>query len=75
MTLDVSLTLGGIHVRVPDDAGVHITAKAKLAGIDAEGFTKRGGEYYSTNWETAGRKVTITGTAALAGLEVGWIEP
>jgi hypothetical protein len=48
---------------------------AKLAGIGAEGFVKRGGEYYSANWETAARKVTITGTAALAGLEVGWIEP
>jgi hypothetical protein len=75
MTLDASLTLGGMKIRVPDDAGVHITAVAKLAGIGAEGFVKRGGEYYSANWETAARKVTITGTAALAGLEVGWIEP
>jgi hypothetical protein len=75
MTLDAQVTLGGFHVRVPNDAGVHVTARTKLAGVDADGFTKRGGEYFSANWETAARKVTITGNAALAGLEVGWIEP
>ncbi len=75
MTLDLTATLGGFELKVPSDAGVRITASSKLGGIDAKGYTLRDGTYYSANYATAKRKLTITGSATLGGLEVNWVEP
>ena len=75
MALDASVTVGGLELRVPRDAGVKVNATTTLADLEATGFVKRDGVYYSPNYETAARKVTVDARAKLAGVEVSWIEP
>ena len=75
MTLDGTVTMGGLNLSVPRDAGVKVTAYTKLAGLDAKGFVKKDGAYYSANYETAPRKLTVTGGVTLGGIEVNWVEP
>jgi hypothetical protein len=74
MTLDVTVAVGGLQVRVPRDAGVKVTAVTHLGGIDAAGFTEKDGEYTSANYATATRKVNITGSVSLGGLKVTWVD-
>lgn len=68
--LDLDAVLGVITVRVPGDVGVKIDASTTLGSIETPGFTARDGALYSDNWATAKRKVTITGRAVFARLEV-----
>jgi len=75
MTLDATVAVGGFELHVPRDAGVKVIASTTLAGLDAAGFTQRDGAYYSSNYASASRKVTVDAHATLAGVEVSWIEP
>jgi hypothetical protein len=43
-----------------------------LASFDATNFTRRGDTYYSGNWETAGRRLTLHVSASLGGIDVAW---
>ena len=75
MTVTLSSTLGGFHISAPTDAGVRINATTRLSGMTAKGFTQRGNEYYSPNYDSAKRKITIDAKATLAGYEIGWVAP
>ena len=75
MAVEATVALGGFELKVPRDAGVKVIASTTLAGLDAEGFVKHDGAYWSPNYETAARKVTVDAHATLAGFEVSWIEP
>lgn len=68
--LDLDAVLGVITVRVPGDVGVKVDASTTLGTIDTPGFTARDGAWYSANWASAKRSVTIGGRAVLARLEV-----
>lgn len=68
--LDVDAVLGVITVRVPADVGVKVAASTTLGSVEAPGFTEREGAYYSDNWTSAKRSVTIAGRAVLGRLEV-----
>lgn len=70
MDAEVDVALGKLTLRVPDDVGVRITVQRFLSGFDHPGYTKRGGSYYSSNWDGAARKLTISAQAALGGIEV-----
>jgi hypothetical protein len=68
--LDLDAVLGVITVRVPSDVGVKVDASTTLGTIQTPGFTSRDGAWYSDNWESARRSVTIGGRAVFARLEV-----
>jgi hypothetical protein len=68
--LDVDAVLGVITVRIPADVGVRVEASTTLGSVEAPGFTARDGAYYSDNWTSAKRNVTIGGRAVLGRLEV-----
>ncbi len=60
-TMDVSadVALGGLTLRVPADAGLEVDASTFLAGFEKAGLTKRGGLFYSDNWERAPRRIRL----------------
>lgn len=70
MTLVVRAALGGITLHVPSDVGIEARVARTLGSLDAPDLTSRNGAYYSSNWNTAARKVVIDATATLAGLEI-----
>lgn len=68
--LDLDAVLGVITVRVPGDVGVKVDASTTLGTVETPGFTARDGAWYSDNWASAKRSVTIGGRAVLGRLEV-----
>lgn len=68
--LDLDAVLGVITVRIPSDVGVRVDVSTTLGTIETPGFTSRDGAWYSDNWESAKRSVTIGGRAVFARLEV-----
>ena len=69
-SLDLRAVMGVIKVRVPRDVGVRINASTTIGKLEAPGFTVRDGAYYSDNWASASRTVTIDGRAVMALIEV-----
>jgi hypothetical protein len=72
VSLDLHVVLGGTTLRVPRDVGVVLRLAKRFGGLDAEGFTERGGAYYSANYEHAARHLSVDGGATLGGVEIVW---
>lgn len=70
MHLTVKAALGGVTLRVPADVGIEARATTKLGSFDAAGLTARDGAYYSANWGSAARRVTIDARATLANVQI-----
>lgn len=68
--LDLRAVMGVITVRVPRDVGVRVQASTTLGSLETPGFTARDGAYYSDNWASASRTVTIGGRIVMARIEV-----
>lgn len=70
----VEMGLGALTLQFPHDLGVVIRVEKFLASFEPNGFVKRGGAYYSTNYDAATRKLTLDVSAALGDIEVKWID-
>lgn len=70
VVVNSEVALGALQIEVPEDVGVSIKSRTVLGGFDASGYTKVGDEYFSDNWSTAARKVTVRASTVLGGLEV-----
>ena len=68
--LDVRAVMGVVTVRVPSDVGVRVDASATLGKVETPGFTARDGAYFSDNWGSASRTLTIGGRAVMGRVEV-----
>jgi len=69
---NVKIGIGSLKLTLPRDLGVAITLNRFLASFDREGFTKRGGVYYSDNYATARVRLNLSVDAAFGGIEVHW---
>lgn len=71
---DVTLKmgLGALELRFPEGLGVKLSKDSFLTSLDSEGMVKRGDAYYSLDWDTAERKVTIELDAAFGSVRVLW---
>lgn len=74
MEAGVDMGLGSLTLRVPRSLGVSIARSGVLTSFDSEGLTKRGNSYYSQNWDSAARKLTINLDAALGSIRVVWVD-
>lgn len=70
----VSMGIGSLKLRFPRDLGVRIVKDSFLTSFDASGMVKRGGAYYSRNWESATNRLTVEVDAALGSIDVDWID-
>ncbi|HEX6536917.1 MAG TPA: LiaF domain-containing protein [Gemmatimonadaceae bacterium] len=69
-TLNLHLVLGGATVRVPRDVGVQVRLSKVLGDFTAPGLTRRDGTWYSANWASARRRLTIDADVVMGGVEV-----
>jgi hypothetical protein len=69
-TLDATVAVGGLTVRIPADAGVRVTATTFLASFDKAGLVKRGDAWESPGYADAARRVRIDATATLGSFEI-----
>ncbi len=73
MTADITVGVGALHLRLPRDVGVAVTVNRFLASFDAAGFVKRGDTYFSSNYDTSRKRLTLTVTTSLGGIDVAWV--
>jgi hypothetical protein len=75
MSSRIRMGLGSLTLRLPEGLPVRITRTGRLASFDSEGLTKRGDHYYSSTWESAENRLTLTLDAALGSVRVVWVDP
>jgi hypothetical protein len=69
---DIKVGMGSLKLEFPKDAGIEIDVNRVLSSFDQPGFQKKGDSYYSSNWETAKRRLHLDLTTALGSVEVAW---
>jgi hypothetical protein len=72
-TAEVSMGMGSLTLRFPRDLGVRIVKDSFLTSFDDSGLVKRGGAYYSRNWESARNRLTVEVDAAFGSIDIDWI--
>ncbi len=70
MRVDVSMGLGALELRVPEDLGVTLHKDSFLTSLEAEGLERDGDLYRSANWTSARHKLTIELDAAFGSIRV-----
>jgi hypothetical protein len=74
MDARVEMGLGSLTLRMPRHLAVSITRSGVLTSFDGEGLTKRGNSYFSQNWDSADRKLSLNLDAALGSIRVVWVD-
>ena len=72
--LRLMMAAGELTLRLPTTVGVHITIDKSLVRFEPKGFTRRGREYFSEDYDESERRLEIELTTSFAGLNVEWIE-
>ncbi|HUO51681.1 MAG TPA: LiaF domain-containing protein [Gemmatimonadaceae bacterium] len=75
MQVAVNARFAGVSLMVPRDVGVMVDASTKLGGASVKGFVRKGSALYSPNYDSAPRKLHITGSTTFGAMDVEWVEP
>lgn len=70
----VQMGMGSVVLRFPRSLAVRINRNAVLTSFDATGFTRRDGNFFSDNWDTAEQRLTLDLDAAFGSVTVEWID-
>ena len=70
IALNVEVTFGFVTLHVPTDVGVRVALKKMVASFEHEGLVERDGAWYSTNWETARRKLHVSAETVFGKLSI-----
>jgi hypothetical protein len=70
LTVLTRVGIGKTTLRVPNDVGVRLEIQRVAAGFDHEGLVKRDDAWYSTNWDTATRKLRIRAETVFGALDL-----
>jgi hypothetical protein len=70
MTVNAEVALGKLTLHLPRDVGVRVEVEKFLASFDQQGLEKRGGAYYSTNWDSARYHLRLHAETAVGGIEI-----
>ena len=73
MAADLTIALGSAKLLVPEDIGVRVEKETFLTDFDRSRFEERDGIYYSSNWESASRRLTVDAEGAFGSIEIRWI--
>lgn len=70
MSLDVDVALGKVTLHVPEDVGVRVEVQKFLASFDSGDLRKRGGAYFSNNFDSAKFKLRIRASTTFGGIQI-----
>ncbi|HEU0051626.1 MAG TPA: LiaF domain-containing protein, partial [Longimicrobium sp.] len=73
-TASIQMGVGSLRLRLPRGIGVRIEKDSFLASFDAPGMVKRGGAWYSRNYEGAAIHLDISIDAALGSIDIDWVD-
>lgn len=74
MSGSIEMGLGSLTLALPRGLGVRIRKGGLLATFDSQGLIKRGEAFYSEDWDTAERKLSLNVDAALGTIKVVWLD-
>jgi hypothetical protein len=74
MDATIEMGLGALTLRLPRGLGVSIARRGMLTSFDGQELIRRGNSYFSDNWDTADRKLSLTLEAALGTIRVVWLD-
>jgi hypothetical protein len=70
VSVDANVALGKLALRFPSDVGVRVEVQKMLASFDHPGLYKRGGAYYSDNWDTAKVRMRIRAQTVFGAIDI-----
>lgn len=71
----ITMALGSVSLIIPDNVGVAVDKETFLTDFDRNRFHQRGDRYYSDNWESAVRRLTVRLEGAFGSMNVRWAPP
>jgi hypothetical protein len=74
MSAKIEMGLGQLVLSLPRGLGVRVRKGGVLSSFDSQGLVKRGDMFYSENWDSAPRKLTIDLDAAFGSIKVVWTD-
>lgn len=70
----VDMKLGEVEFVLPSGVGVKLIDRGSfLSSTRVEDLVRRGSDYYSENWDEAGRRLTLEVDAAFGAVSVTWL--
>lgn len=73
-TASIQMGVGSVTLRLPRGVGVRIRKDSFLASFDAPGMVRRGGAWYSRDYEGARHKLDIEIDAAIGSVDIDWVD-
>lgn len=70
VAVQIDMGLGSLELRIPVGVGVRLERSSFLTTFEAEGFDRRDGVYYSSNWDSADRQIDVDIKAAFGSIRV-----
>lgn len=73
LDIEVEMGLGALELRIPRGVGVKLVKESFLTDLDADDMERDGDAWYSRDWSSAERRVTIDVQAAFGSIDVVWL--
>jgi hypothetical protein len=70
VSVEANLALGKLALHLPRDVGIRVEVQKLLASFDHPGLYKRGGAFYSDNWDSAKIRVRVRAATVFGAIEI-----
>jgi hypothetical protein len=70
VSIETNVALGKLALHVPQDVGIRVEVQRLLASFDHPGLSKRGGAYYSDNWDVAKYRMRVRAETVFGAIEI-----
>ena len=70
VSVDANVAIGKFVLRLPRDVGIRVEVQRVLASFEHTGLTKRGGFYYSDNWDDARVRMRVRAETVFGAVEI-----
>jgi hypothetical protein len=70
VSVETNVALGKLALHLPQDVGVRVQVQRLLASFDHPGLYKRGGAYYSDNWDTATFRMRVKAETVFGAIQI-----
>jgi len=70
VSVDANVALGKLTLHLPPDVGIRVDVQRVLASFDHPGLSRRGGAYYSDNWDEAKVRMRVRAQTVFGAIEI-----
>jgi len=70
VSVDANVAIGKLALRLPHNVGIRVELEKAVASFQHAGLTKRGGAYYSDNWDDARVRMRVRAETVFGAVEI-----